>query len=88
MQVLLNEFHSKLTSDHLNKTSVFENDLLSLYGQIIEGLSNNYEESRTYIRKFLASLEQNHSSSISIELVVFLNKMADLQEAKSFPIST
>ncbi len=71
MQKTIDDFHAKLTFETVNEVTIYENDLLKGYKFALGEMATNYSDYRSYVSKFLSSLEANNLHSISYSLTVF-----------------
>jgi hypothetical protein len=81
---IVHDFHHKMTDERLNGHHNHENELKSLYREILSGMATDYSEYRKHVPMFLSSLEVNNEHSVSYSILLFFELYEQLMVARQF----
>ncbi|AZB26890.1 hypothetical protein EG339_21030 [Chryseobacterium bernardetii] len=82
--IKVQDFNRKLTDERLHNHNRYQNELTTLYREIISGMATDYFEYRNHIPAFLHSLEQNSDHSLPYSIDLFLELYNKLLGSKNF----
>lgn len=80
----IQNFNQKLTDERLHGNKRHQNELKSLYKEIISEMASDYDEYRNHVPDFLQSLENNRDASVPYSIDLFLELYDEFLNSKSF----